>query len=143
MAVFDFNKLTRRRDEMRLTNKQISSIKGISEATLSRIFKGETKDPSFAVVADICDVLQISMDDVAGIGVSEGNLPAEAPSNMTDALRLMRDHISRIVSHVRSVEHEKDLSNIRQIKFLTSFLYGSVILNIALIIIVVVISLIP
>lgn len=168
MAVFDFNKLTRRRDELHMTNRQIASLKGISETTLSRIFKGETKDPSFSVVADICDVLQVSLDDVAGIGVSDKDLPDESPAGMIDALGLMRDHISRIVYHVRSVEHEKDLAYIRQIEqlqeqvqkldsrhdaqlafrdkqlsFRTVFLYGSVVLNVVLIALVAVISLIP
>ena len=157
MAVFDFNKLARRRDELRITNKQIAALKNISETTLSRIFKGETKDPSFSVIADICDVLRISLDDIAGRGVPEEDLPDDTPSGMVDALTVMRDHISRIIYHIRIVENEKYLANLRQIDQLqeqlsfirktaetrTLFLYGSVVLNIVLIASLVVSLLVP
>lgn len=139
MAQINFTALARQRDDMRLTNKQIADLKGLSESTVSRILRGETKDPSFEAVAAICDVLNVSLDTLVGKGLEDVVIAEESVSGMTSAIRLMRDHIARIVAHVRSVEHEKDISFMRtiellreQLTFRTRLFTGSVVLNVLL-----------
>ena len=139
MAQINFTALARQRDDMRLTNKQIADIKGLSESTVSRILRGETKDPSFEAVAAICDVLNVSLDTLVGKGLEDVIIPENSVTGMTSAICLMRDHIARIVAHVRSVEHEKDVSFMRtiemlreQLSFRTKFLTGSIALNVLL-----------
>lgn len=136
MPRFDYTALAHRRDEMNLTNKKIADLKGLSESTVSRILRGETKDPSFDVVAQICDVLDFSMDSLVGKGAETVDIPEDAVVSTSASIRLLRDHIARIISHIRAVEHEKDLSYMDTITILreqlntrTNFMIGSFILN--------------
>ena len=119
MARFDYTALAHRRDEMNLTNKKIADLKGLSESTVSRILRGETKDPSFDAVAQICDVLNYSMDSLVGKGAESIEIPDNAATSTAMAISLMRDHLARIIAHIRAIEHEKALAYMESLNFVS------------------------
>ncbi len=51
----------------RLTTAQLSEISKVPRSTLEKLFSGETANPSFSTIRDICIALKISLDHVAGI----------------------------------------------------------------------------
>lgn len=62
-----------------LTNEQIADLSGVPKNTVTRIFGGETVNPSFQNVADIVKALHGSLDEMAMIQVEE-DAPVEHES---------------------------------------------------------------
>ena len=50
-----------------LTTAQLSEISKVPKGTLEKLLSGETANPFFTTVRDVCIALKLSLDDVAGI----------------------------------------------------------------------------
>jgi transcriptional regulator with XRE-family HTH domain len=58
--------IRQRREELGLSQSRLASAAGISTAQVSRLESGERTDPSFEVVVKLADVLDVSLDHLAG-----------------------------------------------------------------------------
>ena len=55
------------KNQQNLTNAQIAQMSGVSESTISRLFKGEAKNVDFSTVVDVVRALGGSIDKACGI----------------------------------------------------------------------------
>lgn len=65
-------------EERRMNQRQLAETVGVAEATISRYLKG-TRIPNLDVLLDLCDVLNVTPNDLTGYGRSymiEGALAA-------------------------------------------------------------------
>lgn len=65
------------KDKRKLTNQQIAQMSGVSESTISRFFKGESKSVDLSTCVDIIRALGGSMDEACGFIVDRGNCTGE------------------------------------------------------------------
>lgn len=70
-------KLTELKERSALTNQQISDISGVPLSTVTRIFSGQTDNPSFQTISDLVDAMGGSLDEITG-------KPAKPKSNEQD-----------------------------------------------------------
>ena len=61
-------KFKQARDEKKLTNATIALLSNTSLPTVTRFFQGEGKRPSVDTAASIAAILDVSLDEVFGIG---------------------------------------------------------------------------
>ena len=65
------------RDEKKITNVEIARITNIPLATVTRVFNGQTPNPTFETISRIALSLGISLDEL--IGLKEPDEPPVAP----------------------------------------------------------------
>ena len=65
------------RDEKKITNVEIAKISNIPLATVTRVFNGQTPNPTFETISRIALSLGISLDEL--IGLKEPNESPVAP----------------------------------------------------------------
>ena len=65
------------RDEKKITNVEIAKISNIPLATVTRVFNGQTPNPTFETISRIALSLGISLDEL--IGLKEPDEPPVAP----------------------------------------------------------------
>lgn len=66
------------KNQRNLTNAQIASMSGVSESTVSRLLKGESKSVDYATVLDIVRALGGSMDAASGGATASHNSISDA-----------------------------------------------------------------
>lgn len=77
MSIFSSN-LQHYMEERRVNQRQLAEAVGVAEATISRYLKG-TRSPNLETLTDLCDVLNVTPNDLTGYGRSymiEGALSA-------------------------------------------------------------------
>lgn len=78
-----------------LTNKAIAEACHTSEATISRFFRGEMKDPSALLLRAICDTIGASMDRALGlvkpIDTALTEPTPSIPAVVTDVMQTVSD----------------------------------------------------
>lgn len=60
-------KLTELKEKSALTNQQIADLSGVPLSTATRIFSGQTDNPSFQTISDIVNVMGGSLDEIVGV----------------------------------------------------------------------------
>lgn len=60
-------KLTELKEKSALTNQQIADLSGVPLSTVTRIFSGQTDNPSFQTISDIVNVMGGSLDEIVGV----------------------------------------------------------------------------
>lgn len=70
-------KLKAIRDEKKITNVEIGKISNIPVATITRIFNGQTPNPTFETISRMALALGISLDEL--IGLKEPDEPPVVP----------------------------------------------------------------
>jgi len=75
-------KLTELKERSALTNQQISEISGVPLSTVTRIFSGQTDNPSFQTISDIVNAMGGSLDEIVG----NSNKPQVNEQNPTERL---------------------------------------------------------
>lgn len=55
------------KEARKLTNQQIADLSGVPLSTVTRIFNGQTDNPSFQTIADIVTALDGSLDEIMGL----------------------------------------------------------------------------
>lgn len=90
-----------------MSQKDLASSAGMSEATVSRYLNGEVKDQSWPAVVKMCEVLGISLDVLAGREAMI-ELPSAEGKGFTENLVILRDILRRNFERIRTIEHEKD-----------------------------------
>lgn len=70
------------KEARKLTNQQIADLSGVPLSTVTRIFNGQTDNPSFQTITDIVTALGGSLDEI--MGLTKPEVPQE-----TDKLILL------------------------------------------------------
>ena len=78
--------LKRRKEQKGLTAQQLADQSGVPLSTISRIFAGHTDSPTFSTVSALARVLDLSLDELAGISVRPDPL-TEAERKELEMLR--------------------------------------------------------
>lgn len=55
------------KEARKLTNQQIADLSGVPLSTVTRIFNGQTDNPSFQTIIDIVTALDGSLDEIMGL----------------------------------------------------------------------------
>ena len=76
--------LRRLKEAKNLTFKDISNITTISEATITKIFRGETETPSFDTITKIFGALDGSVDEFLGIKKSPSEEIAQLKATLNE-----------------------------------------------------------
>ena len=96
------------------TYSDISKMSGISEATVRKVFSGETADPRFETLVKLVESMGGSMDDIAGSRKNteiETNavitLKAAYESRIAEMTTSYETRISDLKEYVKSLKQEK------------------------------------
>ena len=93
------------KEEKKITNAEISKISNIPLATITRIFNGQTPNPTFETFSQIAIALGASLDEIAGLKHPEAP-PIDSPiKNTLDSyIELLKEKENRI----KELKDEKD-----------------------------------
>ena len=98
-------KLKAIRDEKKITNVEIAKISNIPLATVTRVFNGQTPNPTFETISRIAVALGISLDAI--IGLKEPEEPPVAPRIET-ALNSYSELLQEKDERIRELKEEKE-----------------------------------
>lgn len=105
----------------------ISKLSGISEATVRKIFSGETADPRFETLVRLVTSMGGSMDDIAG-SKKESEIENNAVMVLKDTYETK---IAYLKDHMESLKQDKKML-IRTVIALGIVMVGILIFDIAL-----------
>ena len=91
-----------------LTNAEIAQLSNIPLATITRIFNGQTPNPTFETFSQIAIALGASLDEITGINQSNSQIPIEKTLNSYSALLKEKDErIKEFKEQMAIVRREK------------------------------------
>ena len=93
------------RDEKKITNVEIAKISNIPLATATRVFNGQTPNPTFETISRIAVALGISLDEI--IGLKEPDEPPVVPRIET-ALNSYSELLQEKDERIRELKEEKE-----------------------------------
>ena len=93
------------RDEKKITNVEIAKISNIPLATITRVFNGQTPNPTFETISGIALALGISLDEL--IGLKEPDEPPVAPRIET-TLNSYSELLQEKDERIRELKAEKE-----------------------------------
>ena len=93
------------RDEKKITNVEIAKISNIPLATITRVFNGQTPNPTFETISRIALSLGISLDEL--IGLKEPDEPPVAPRIET-TLNSYSELLQAKDERIRELKEEKE-----------------------------------
>ena len=93
------------RDEKKITNVEIAKISNIPLATVTRVFNGQTPNPTFETISRIALSLGISLDEL--IGLKEPNESPVAPPIET-ALNSYSELLQEKDIRINELKEEKE-----------------------------------
>lgn len=97
------------KEEKKMTNAEIAKLSDIPLATITRIFNGNTPNPTFETFAHIAIALGVSLDEIAGLKVPETEappVPAPIAATLDSYSELLKEKDDRIAE--LKVEKEKE-----------------------------------
>ena len=103
-------KIKIRKEEKKMTNADIAKLSNIPLATITRIFNGSTPNPTFETVAHIAIAMGMSLDEVAGLKVSEADappVPAPIAATLDSYAELLKEKDDRIAELKAEKEKER------------------------------------
>ena len=98
-------KLKAIRDEKKITNVEIAKISNIPLATVTRVFNGQTPNPTFETISRIALALGISLDEL--IGLKEPDAPP-VPSHIENALNSYSELLQEKDIRIAELKEEKE-----------------------------------
>ena len=93
------------RDDKKITNVEIAKISNIPLATITRVFNGQTPNPTFETISGIALALGISLDEL--IGLKEPDEPPVAPRIET-ALNSYSELLQEKDARIQELKEEKE-----------------------------------
>ena len=105
------------KEEKKLTNVEIANISNIPLATITRIFNGQTPNPTFETFSHIAIAMGGSLDEIAGIKQPEAR-PIDAPIQTTldSYAELLKEKDTRI----KELKEEKEYERKQKHKMITA-----------------------
>lgn len=98
------DKLIAIRDEKQLTNVDISKIGDVPLATVTRVFNGQTPNPTFETISRIAISMGVSLDELIGLKPSDA---PPVPSRIETALNSFVDIINEKDNRIKELKEEK------------------------------------
>lgn len=105
-------KLKTLKEEKNLTNVEIAKLSNIPLATITRIFNGQTPNPTFETISQIAIALGASLDEVTGLKQPDAP-PIATPIEKTldsyaELLKEKDERIRELKEEVKEVRKEKN-----------------------------------
>ena len=98
-------KLKTLKNQSNITIPELSKLSGIPEATIRRIFSGDTPDPRFDTIVKLVTAMGGSLDNFIG-----ATKKIEIESNAITALKESYDErINEIKEHIKSLQRDKHM----------------------------------
>ena len=120
-------KLKTLKNQSNITIPELSNLSGIPEATIRRIFSGDTPDPRFDTIVKLVTAMGGSLDDFIG-----ATKKIEIESNAISVLKESYDtRINEIKEHLKSLQRDKHILAILAAS-LVLFLVGLVVLELSI-----------
>ena len=116
------DKLKEIRDEKQLTNVEIAKIGDIPLATVTRVFNGQTPNPTFETISRIAIALGVSIDEL--IGLKPFDAPP-VPSRIETALNSYSEILKEKDNRIKELKEERDAER-REKHRITGVLVGFV-----------------
>ena len=98
-------KLKAIRDEKKMTNVEIAKISNIPLATITRVFNGQTPNPTFETISRIALALDISLDEF--IGLKQPDAPPIS-SPIENALNSYSELLQEKDERIRELKEENE-----------------------------------
>lgn len=98
----EIDKLEKAKTQGNFSNKRIAELTNLSESTVSRIFTGQV-EPKFSDIVKIAKVLNVSLDDLAGIAKLESEEIRELKLTVKEQDLEIRSQAAVILSHEREL----------------------------------------
>ena len=104
-------KLKMIKEEKDLTNLEIATLSNIPLPTITRVFNGQTPNPTFETISRIAFALGVSLDELSGL-----RQPEEQPvsstientlSSYAELLKEKDDRIKELIEDKRVIRNEK------------------------------------
>lgn len=121
-------KLKMIKEEKGLSNVEIAKISDIPLATITRVFNGQTPNPTFETISRISFALGVSLDELSGLKKpDETPLPSPIENTINSYAELLKEKDDRI----KELKEEKNV--IRKEKYkLAGALISIIVANLAL-----------
>lgn len=92
--------------EKNLTNVEIAEISKVPLATVTRVFNGQTPNPSFETISQIALALGVSLDDISGLSTPYTKTTANTPIEKT--LDAYQELLREKDNHIKELKEEKE-----------------------------------
>ena len=104
-------KLKMIKEEKDLTNLEIATLSNIPLPTITRVFNGQTPNPTFETISRIAFALGVSLDELSGLRQPEEQ-PVSSPientlSSYVELLKEKDDRIKELIEDKRVIRNEK------------------------------------
>lgn len=104
-------KLKMIKEEKDLTNLEIATLSNIPLPTITRVFNGQTPNPTFETISRIAFALGVSLDELSGLRQPEEQ-PVSSPientlSSYAELLKEKDDRIKELTEDKRVIRNEK------------------------------------
>lgn len=99
-------KLKALKEERELTIADISSLSGVPQTTVTRIFNGTTPSPQFETVIQIAMVFGVSLDELMGLKQPEAPVPSPVAETFNSYAELLHEKDRRIAELQKEKERE-------------------------------------
>ena len=104
-------KLKEIKEQKRLTNAEIAKLSNVPLPTITRIFNGQTPNPTFETFSSIAIALGSSLDEIAGLKSAEDTTIA-APivstlDSYSELLKEKDERINELKEEVKAAKKEK------------------------------------
>lgn len=110
------NRLIALKQERNITNAEIAKLSNIPLATVTRIFNGQTPNPTFETFTQIAIALGASLDEIAGLKQPDTPpVDAHIENTLNTYVELLRDKDDRI----KELKAEKDQERKEKMRILT------------------------
>jgi transcriptional regulator with XRE-family HTH domain len=110
-------KLKMIKEEKGLTNGEISTLSSIPLATITRVFNGQTPNPTFETISHIAFALGVSLDELAGLKKpDEEPIASPIENTLNSYSELLKDKDERI----KELKEDKDVIRREKNKLVTT-----------------------
>ena len=90
-------KLKTIKEEKELTNNDIATLSNIPLATITRVFNGQTLNPTFETISKIAFALGVSLDELSGLKQpDEQPIPSPIETTLNSYSELLQEKDKRI-----------------------------------------------
>ena len=99
------DKLKAIRDEKHLTNVEVAKLADTPLPTITRIFNGQTPNPTFETISRIAIAMGVSLDELIGLKPSDA---PPVPSRIETALNSYSEILREKEDRIRELKEEKE-----------------------------------
>lgn len=98
------------KEEKDLSNAEIAKTSNVPLATITRIFNGQTPNPTFETISAISTAMGVSLDELTGLKQPDAqHIPSPIEATLNSYIELLKDKDDRIkeLKEEREREHKE------------------------------------